>query len=216
MLPSTPKLALFLAATLALTLTPGPAVLFIVARSMGQGRRAGFLSVLGVGLGNTVHAVVTALGLAALLRSSPVAFSAVRYLGAAYLVVLGVRRLLDRSAAGLGAAGAPGGAAGARRVLREAFTVAVLNPKTALFFLAFLPQFADPARGALGLQILLLGIAFVLVAVATDSMYVVLAGGLGAWLRRRPGFARGERWVTAAVYVGLGALAALAGGGAGS
>jgi threonine/homoserine/homoserine lactone efflux protein len=212
MLPSDAKLALFLAATLALTLTPGPAVLLIVARSIAQGRRAGFLSVLGVGLGNTVHAVVTALGLAALLRSSPLAFTAVRWLGAAYLVFLGVRRLADRSAAGLGA-GAEGVAGDARRVLREAFAVAVLNPKTALFFLAFLPQFADPARGALGAQILLLGLAFVVVAVTTDSLYVLLAGGLGAWLRRAPGFARGERWVTAAVYVGLGALAALAGGG---
>jgi threonine/homoserine/homoserine lactone efflux protein len=138
-LPS--KLALFVGASLALTLTPGPAVLFIVARSMSLGRRAGFLSVLGVGLGNTVHAAAAALGLAAVLASSPVAFAFVRYLGAGYLVLLGVRRMLDRGASVAAADIAPS-AAPPREVLRQAFTVAVLNPKTALFFLAFLPQFA--------------------------------------------------------------------------
>jgi threonine/homoserine/homoserine lactone efflux protein len=202
-----PELALFVAASLALTLTPGPAVLFIVARSMGQGRRAGFLSVLGVGLGNTGHAIAAALGLAALLASSPVAFAVVRYLGAAYLVFLGLRRMLDRSAPALG--DAPRGAeTSGGGVLRSAFLVALLNPKTALFFLAFLPQFADAARGGVAGQILFLGLLFVVLAVTTDSMYVLLAGGLGAWLRRRPGFARGEKWVSGAVYVGLGALSA--------
>ncbi|WP_242342647.1 LysE family translocator [Anaeromyxobacter terrae] len=203
------KLALFVAATLALTLTPGPAVLFIVARSMSLGRRAGFMSVLGVGLGNTVHAAAAALGLAALLASSPVAFSFVRYLGAAYLVLLGVRRVLDRGAS-LGAADAAPAAAPPRAVLRQAFLVAALNPKTALFFLAFLPQFADPARASVTVQILLLGFVFVTLAIVTDSGYVLLAGGLGAWLRKNPAFARGERYVSGAVYMGLGALSALA------
>ena len=202
------RLALFLGATLALTLTPGPAVLFIVARSVADGRRAGFLSVLGVGLGNAVHALAAALGLAALLASSPLAFSAVRYLGASYLVLLGVRRMMDR-AASLGATDGERPAAPAHHVLRQGFLVAALNPKTALFFLAFLPQFADPARGAVAGQILLLGALFILVAVGTDSVYVLLSGGLGAWLRRNPAFARGERYVSGAVYLGLGALAAL-------
>ena len=205
------KLTLFLGATLALTLTPGPAVLFIVARSVGQGRRAGLLSVLGVGLGNSVHAAATALGLAALLASSPVAFTAVRWLGAAYLVTLGIRRLLDRGTAGLAAAeGGPARPPGA--VLREALTVALLNPKTALFFLAFLPQFTDPARGGLPGQLLLLGALFVLVAVATDTGYVLTAAALGRLLRRHPGFASGERWVTGATYLALGLGAGLAGG----
>jgi threonine/homoserine/homoserine lactone efflux protein len=204
-----PELALFVAASLALTLTPGPAVLFIVARSMGQGRRAGFLSVLGVGLGNTGHAIAAALGLAALLASSPVAFAVVRYLGAAYLVFLGLRRMLDRSAPALGDAPADAQPSG-RGVLRSALVVALLNPKTALFFLAFLPQFADAARGGVPGQILFLGLLFVAIAVTTDSLYVLLAGGLGAWLRRRPAFARSERWVSGAVYLGLGALSAFA------
>ncbi len=203
------KLALFVAATLALTLTPGPAVLFIVARSMSLGRRAGFMSVLGVGLGNTVHAAAAALGLAALLASSPLAFSFVRYLGAAYLVLLGVRRALDRRSS-LGEADAGPAPAPPREILRQAIMVAALNPKTALFFLAFLPQFADPARASVTAQILLLGFVFVTLAMVTDSGYVLLAGGLGAWLRKNPAFARRERYLSGAVYVGLGALSALA------
>ncbi len=216
------KFAFFLAATIAFALMPGPAVLFVVARSMSLGRRAGFLTVVGVGLGNTVHAAAAALGLAALLASSPVAFSIVKYLGAAYLVVLGVRRLLDHgapvasdvaSAAPRPRARSAGPALGAngspRDFLRQAFVVAVLNPKTALFFLAFLPQFAEPSRGAVPAQILLLGVVFVVVALVTDSGYVLLAGGFGAWARRSPSFARGERYLSGAIYVGLGALSAL-------
>jgi threonine/homoserine/homoserine lactone efflux protein len=212
MVPASGQLALFLAASLALTLTPGPAVLFIVARSLGQGRRAGLLSVAGIGLGNGVHAAATSLGLAALLASSPLAFTAVRWAGGAYLVVLGVRRLLRREAAGgaavqpEAAAAVPGGG-----VLRQAFMVAVLNPKTALFFLAFLPQFADPRAGSLPAQLLLLGALFIAVAVATDTGYALAADGLGRFLRRHPGFGAGERWVSGAVFVGLGLLAALGG-----
>jgi threonine/homoserine/homoserine lactone efflux protein len=206
-LPS--KLALFVGASLALTLTPGPAVLFIVARSMGLGRRAGFLSVVGVGLGNTVHAAAAALGLAAVLASSPVAFAFVRYLGAGYLVLLGVRRLIDRGVSMAAADVVPAPAA-PRDVLRQGFTVAVLNPKTALFFLAFLPQFVNPVGAPVAAQILFLGLVFVALAIVTDSGYVLVAGGLGAWLRRNPAFARGERYVSGAVYMGLGALSALA------
>jgi threonine/homoserine/homoserine lactone efflux protein len=202
------RLPLFLAATLALTLTPGPAVLFIVTRSAAGGRRAGLLSMAGVGLGNAVHAGATALGLAALLAATPFVFEGVRLAGAAYLLWLAARKLAGRgpSPADLAAA-APAG----RAVLREAFWVALLNPKTALFFLAFLPQFADPARGALAPQLLLLGALFVLVAAATDTAYALLAGAIGAFLRRHPGFGAWERRVSALVYAGLAALAALGG-----
>jgi len=205
------RLPLFVAASLALTLTPGPAVLFIVARSAGMGRRAGLLSVAGIGLGNGVHALATALGLAAVIASSPVAFGAVKWLGAGYLVFLGLRKLAGSGEAGSAPADAPpaGGA-----LLRQAFLVAVLNPKTALFFLAFLPQFADPARGAVAAQLLVLGALFIGLAVLTDSGYALLAGGIGAFLRRHPAFATGERRVSGLVYVGLGVLAALAGTGA--
>jgi threonine/homoserine/homoserine lactone efflux protein len=216
MAPAPGQLPLFLAASLALTLTPGPAVLFIVARSMGQGRQAGLLSVAGIGLGNAVHAAATSLGLAALLASSPATFAAVRWAGGAYLVVLGVRRLLGRDAVDgpplpRGAPpAAPSAGTGPAGVVRQAFLVAVLNPKTALFFLAFLPQFADPRAGPLPAQLLLLGGLFIAVAVATDSAYAVAAAGLGRFLSRHPGFAAGERRVSGAVFVGLGLLAALA------
>jgi threonine/homoserine/homoserine lactone efflux protein len=205
------RLPLFVAASLALTLTPGPAVLFIVARSIGAGRRAGLLSVAGVGLGNAVHAAATALGLAALVASAPVAFAALRFGGAAYLLYLALRKLTGRepSTGDLVAAAPPAGGA----VFGQALLVALLNPKTILFFLAFLPQFADPARGSLAAQLLLLGLLFVVVAVATDSLYVLLAGAIGALLRRHPGFGAWERRISALVYAGLAALAAFAGTG---
>ncbi|HSN90462.1 MAG TPA: LysE family translocator [Anaeromyxobacteraceae bacterium] len=205
------RLALFLAASAALILVPGPAVLFIVARSLSQGRRAGLVSVLGIGSGNAVHAAAGVLGLAALLASSPLAFAAVRYAGAAYLVFLGVASLVrGAEKEGEGRAGeAPPEAPGS--VFRQAFVVAVLNPKTALFFLAFLPQFVDPARGAAWMQMLLLGGLFLGLAVASDSAYALLAGTVGGWLRRHPAVAGRRRYLSAAVYVGLGALAALSG-----
>ena len=202
------RFVLFLAASAALILTPGPAVLYIVTRSMSQGRRAGLVSMLGIGLGNTVHALAAGLGLAALLSSSPLAFAAVKYLGAAYLVFMGVRALAAPAAKGA-AAEAPPLPPGAR-VFRDAVVVAVTNPKTALFFLAFLPQFADP-RSPLAPQMLLLGFTFVALAMLSDSGYALLAGSLGAWLRGRPGTAASGRWVSAVVYVGLGLVAALAG-----
>ncbi len=205
------KLALFLAATVALILTPGPAVLFVVARSLSQGRRAGLVSVLGIGAGNAVHAGAGVLGLAALLASSPLAFGAVKYLGAAYLVYLGVARLARRAAPeGEGRAGQATPAA-LGSAFRQAFAVAVLNPKTALFFLAFLPQFVDPSRGAPWPQMLLFGAIFVGLAVVSDAGYALLAGTAGGWLRRHPATGGLERFLGAGVYIGLGALAALSG-----
>ncbi len=216
-MPADPaKLALFLTATLVLLVTPGPAVLYIVARSMSQGPRAGLASVLGVEVGNGVHAVGAALGLAALLASSALAFSVVKYLGAAYLIYLGVKKLLAREAAketggGTGRRHAP--PAALRAIFAQGVVVAVLNPKTALFFLAFLPQFVDPARGSPTAQILVLGGLFVGLALLSDSAYALLAGTMGRWLWGHPRFVRGERYVSGSVYIGLGAIAALSGPG---
>jgi len=200
---------LFLAASAALILTPGPAVLYILARSMSQGRAAGLVSVLGVGVGNAVHAVAAAAGLSAMLASSAMAFAAVKYAGAAYLIWLGIKKLV-------GCAQAAGEAVFARESLRRVWSqgvvVGVFNPKTALFFLAFLPQFVDPARGWVWLQLLTLGLLFVVMAVASDSMYALLAGSVGRWLQGRRFFRQGERYVTGSVYCGLGALSALSGG----
>jgi threonine/homoserine/homoserine lactone efflux protein len=168
-----------------------------------------------VEVGNSVHAVGAALGLAALLASSALAFSVVKYLGAAYLVYLGVRKLLTKD--GKEAGGATGARdappAALRAVFAQGVVVAVLNPKTALFFLAFLPQFVDPARGSPTAQILVLGGLFVGLAILSDSAYALLAGSMGRWLWGHPRFVRGERYVSGTVYIGLGAIAALSGPG---
>lgn len=203
------RLAVFAGAAAVLLLTPGPAVLYITARSMSQGVRAGLVSVLAVEAGNAVHAVVAALGLAAVLASSALAFSLVKLLGAAYLAFLGLRRLLRRDPAA--EAGRPAPPRALRAVFTEGLVVAVLNPKTALFFLAFLPQFVDPRRGAVPGQMLLLGGLFVAMATVSDGAYALLSGSAGRWLRGHPRLVRGERWVTGTVYLGLGAAAALSG-----
>jgi threonine/homoserine/homoserine lactone efflux protein len=207
MLVDPARLGLFLGATVALLLVPGPAVLYVMTRSASQGRRAGLISVLGIGLGNAVHATCGALGLAALLASSPLAFAVVRYLGAGYLVVLGLRKLVERKAE-VASEGEP--RAARRAVFAHGIAVAVLNPKTALFFLAFLPQFVDPTRGAPGAQMGLLGGTFVVLGLVSDSGYALLAGTVGAWLQRNPTVSGGERYVSGAVYLALGVGAALA------
>lgn len=205
-LPPTETLLLFSGAALALLLTPGPAVLYIVTRSVDQGRPAGLASVLGVELGNLVHVLAAAAGLSAILLSSALAFDLVKYLGAAYLVYLGIRTLLTPvNTANVTAERKP-----LSRIFRQAVVVAVLNPKTALFFFAFLPQFVDPARGAVGAQILFLGGVFVLLGTFTDGGYALAAGTAGAWLRGNPWFSRFQRYVAGTIYIALGITAALA------
>ncbi len=201
-----PDLPVFLLATLLLLLTPGPAVLYIVARSVDQGRLAGFVSVLSIEVGNSVHVLAAALGLSAILVSSAVAFSIVKYAGAAYLIFLGVRRLLTRAEA------QPPASVQRKslgQIFRQGVWVAVLNPKTALFFFAFLPQFVDPSRGLVTVQLLTLGSLFVLMAIFTDSFYAMLAGSAGNWLKNSPSFLRLERYLVGSIYIGLGVMAAL-------
>ncbi len=202
------RLALFLGAALLLIVTPGPAVLYVTARSMSQGVRAGLVSVLAIETGNLLQALAAALGLAAVVASSALAFSAVKLLGAGYLVFLGVRKLLSPAAAATPGEQRP---LRLRSVYLDGVAVAVLNPKTALFFLAFLPQFVRPAAGHVPGQILLLGLLFVSLAALSDSAYALLAGTAGRWLWRHPRFVRGERYVSGTVYLGLGAFAALSG-----
>jgi threonine/homoserine/homoserine lactone efflux protein len=206
--PDPTSFGMFVLAALVLLLTPGPAVLYIVARSIDQGRRAGLVSMLGVHAGTLVHVASAAAGLSALLAASATAFSTVKYLGAAYLVYLGIRTLLDR-------APGPGGDHAAARRLRRAFLdgviVNVLNPKTAVFFLAFLPQFVDVSRGHVGAQILVLGAIFVVLGFVTDGTYALTAGAASQWLRRHRGFVASERWMSGGIYIGLGLAATLAG-----
>jgi len=209
-MPEASTLALFTLAAITLLVIPGPAVLYIVTRSVDQGRAAGLASVCGVHVGTLVHVAAAALGLSALLVSSATAYHAVRWLGAAYLIWLGVRRLLARDEAA--AAAGPGPRRlGLRRIFAQGVVVNVLNPKTALFFFAFLPQFVDTSRGSVPFQVLVFGVAFVLLGLLSDGAYAVAASAGAGWLRRRPGVARASRLVSGGVLIGLGVTTALAG-----
>ena len=206
-MPDPDTLLIFAAASLALLIVPGPAVFYIVTRSMADGRRAGAVSMLGVEAGGLVHVAAAALGLSALLASSVVAFSVVKYLGAAYLIYLGVRQLLRPPADIDDAAMAP---ASLQRLFWHGAVVQVLNPKVALFFLAFLPQFIDPSRPA-AVQAVILGLGFTVLAVISDGLYVVAVGTMGDWLQRRGAGRRLLSRMGGAVYIALGVLAALSG-----
>jgi len=205
-LPEWSSLGLFAVAALVLLLTPGPAVLYIVTRSIDQGWRAGLVSVLGVHVGTLAHIFAAAAGLSALLAASATAFGVVKYLGAVYLIYIGVRRLRDRESRMIREGGAP---TRLRRAFVDGVVVNVLNPKTGLFFLAFLPQFVTEARGHVGEQIVALGVVFVLLGAVTDSLYALTAGSAARWLRGQPRFLAGVRWVTGGLYISLGLAAAL-------
>jgi threonine/homoserine/homoserine lactone efflux protein len=207
--PDPSRLGLFIVAALVLLLTPGPAVLYIVTRSLDQGRRAGFVSVLGVHAGTLVHVAAAAAGLSAVLAASATAFSVVKYLGAAYLIYLGVRQLRSRAIdpEDVTRAAPPR----LSRAFVDGFVVNVLNPKTALFFLAFLPQFVTVSRGAVPAQILGLGVVFVALGLLTDGLYALTAGAAAQWLRARRGVALTRRWIPGTMYIGLGLATALAG-----
>lgn len=205
-MPELSALLVFATASFVLLVTPGPAVLYIVTRSVDQGRMAGIVSTLGVGTGSLVHVVAAALGLSALLVSSAAAFMVVKYLGAAYLIYLGMRKLMEKTEhtelivperQKLS------------RIYSQGVVVNILNPKTALFFLAFLPQFADPARGAVTWQIILLGMIFVVLGIFSDSTYALMAGTAGNWLKSSRAFLFGQRYVSGGIYIALGITAAL-------
>lgn len=201
-------LFLFVAAALALLITPGPAVLYIVARSIDQGRWAGIVSVLGVEVANLMHVVAAAFGLSALLMSSAVAFSVVKYVGAAYLIYLGVRKLLVPDELSQPEVVERKKLA---RIFYQGVVVNVFNPKTALFFFAFLPQFVDASRGAVAGQILFLGLIFVALGICSDGLYAMLAGTLGHWLRGNLNFLRAQRYFAGTMYIGLGVTTAITG-----
>jgi threonine/homoserine/homoserine lactone efflux protein len=204
--PST--LGVFLAAAFLLLMTPGPAVIYIVTRSVEQGRRAGLMSVVGICTGTLAHVAAAALGISALLVTSARAFDVLRYLGAVYLIVLGIRTLSAHDAE-------PGTAtvaqASLRRIFAQGVIVNLLNPHTALFFFAFLPQFVDPARGAVPLQIVTLGLLFILMSATTDAVWAIGAGTAGNWIRGNRRFARAQRYVSGGALIGLGAAAAASG-----
>ena len=210
-MPDASTFGLFVVAALALLLVPGPSVLYVVARSVEGGWSAGLVSVLGIEIGTLVHVTFATVGLSALLASSAAAFAVVKWLGVAYLVWLGLSQLLGSNG--------ENGAVVVRqerlpRVFLQGVMVNVLNPKTALFFLAFLPQFADPSRGPVWVQVMVLGATLASLGLLTDGFYALLSGTASVWLRRRSaGFRRGRRYVSGGVYLALGAASAISGSG---
>ena len=185
-------------------------MLYVVARSLEQGRTAGLVSVLGAAVGALVHIFAAALGISALLASSVIAFNAVKYLGAAYLIYLGVRKLLSQPATPQAGDVTP---QPLRKIFVEGIVVNVLNPKSAIFFLAFLPQFVVIAKGNVETQILILGALFILIGLLSDGLYALLAGSFGTWLKRSRRFLNVQHYVSGSIYVLLGVGAALSGGG---
>ena len=202
------QLYLFLIASFALLITPGPAVLYIVARSMNQGKMAGIASVLGVETANFLHASAAALGLSAILLSSALAFNLVKYLGAAYLIYLGVRKILSN---GEETKAKLAQQEKLSRIYSQGFIVNLFHPKTALFFFAFLPQFVNTSLTNVTLQMFLLGIMFVLMALITDSAYALVSSSLADKLNSNDNFARNQRYFAGLIYIGLGVLTAFTG-----
>jgi threonine/homoserine/homoserine lactone efflux protein len=200
-------LMMFIAATAAVLVVPGPSVLFIVARTLEHGRRGGVVSMLGVEAGALLHVAAATVGVSALVASSPGALLVVKLAGAGYLLVLGVRALRRSGDVALPSGGPASPTTG--RLFRQGLLVDALNPKTTMFFLAFLPQFVDPAAGDVAAQTLVLGLCFLALATLSDGGYALAAGAVAERLRRSEAARTRMRRASGAAYVGLGALAAL-------
>lgn len=203
---------IFVLSALLLNITPGPDTLYIVGRSSSQGLRAGALAALGIGAGALVHVSAAALGLSAILAASATAFTVVKWVGAAYLLYVGVGLIRSSGATSAGAV-TDDRTLSLRGVFLQGFFTNVLNPKVALFFLAFLPQFVDPSRGAVAFQIAFLGLLFTVMGLTSDALYALVAGTAGRWVKGNAHFLRWERYVTGGVFIGLGVTAAIAGNG---
>lgn len=208
-MPEASTLLVFLGATLLLLVIPGPAVLYIVTRSVTQGRRAGLVSVLGIHLGSLVHIAAAVAGLSALIAASATAFTIVKLAGAGYLIYLGI--MAFRSAVKSETLAGPEPMS-TRRIFWQGAVVNILNPKTALFFLAFVPQFVDPALGNTTLQLVVFGGVFIVAGLISDSTYAMVAGAAGARFLNRDAWQRGQSYVAGTVYTGLGVAAAFTGG----
>ncbi|HEX2092962.1 MAG TPA: LysE family translocator [Longimicrobiaceae bacterium] len=201
-MPDAADLLVFMAAGLALNLTPGPDMLYVIARSAAEGRAAGIVSALGITAGGLVHTLLVALGLAGVLETVPVAYDAVRYAGAAYLIYLGVRILARREEASAGRPELRRASLGA--VFRQGAVTNVLNPKVALFFLAFLPQFVDREAGNAAVQLLFLGVLFNTSGTLVNVSVALAASRAGEWSRSRLGASALFQKLTGIVFLGLG------------
>lgn len=202
------NLLLFLAASAAIAIVPGSGMLYTVGRGIGQGRKAALVSVAGLNTGALVHTAFAALGVSVLIQQSAGLFYVVKYAGAAYLVYLGVRIILDRKAFSVSEGeSVPSGKLAA--VFTQGVATDLLNPQVYLFFISFLPQFVDPSSGGVAGQMLLLGVLFVLVNLPIDAAVAWFSGGAGDWLKRRPRFFKGMRFLSGGIMVGLGLKLAL-------
>jgi threonine/homoserine/homoserine lactone efflux protein len=208
MLPDTPALFLFVAGSLLLLVIPGPAVFYVLSRAVGQGRAAGVVSAAGISVGTLCHVAAAVLGLSALLVSSARAFQVVKFVGAGYLIFLGVRLLLSRVEE---ASLAAGNGYSYKRIFVQGILVNVLNPKSALFFLAFLPQFVDPARGHVPLQIFSLGVLFAVMGLLSDSSWALVAGTLAAKLKNSLRWRRRQKNISGGALIALGLATAFSG-----
>ena len=208
MFPAASSFLLFLAGALVLLIIPGPAVFYILSRTVGHGRLAGVVSAAGIAVGTLVHVTAAILGLSSLLAASAKAFYAVKYLGAAYLIFLGARTLMRRDPPEITV---EEDGHSLRRIFAEGVLVNLLNPKTALFFLAFLPQFVDPSRGHVPAQILFLGVTFAVFGLCSDSSWALLAGTLAGKLGNSVRWRRAQREISGGVLIALGLATALSG-----
>ena len=208
-MPTYGMLLSFIAATIVLVMLPGPNLLYIVGNGISGGRRAALASAVGVELGTLVHVIAAALGLSAILQSSALAFSTIKYLGVAYLAYLGIKALRAKPNDESSLATTPHATA---RIMARGLVVNVLNPKVSLFFLAFLPHFIDTERGAITQQVLVLGAVFFALALTIDAVYAMGSGALGRWLQRRPTLFRQQDRIAGIVYLALAGFAATQGG----
>lgn len=209
-MPDSAHLIAFAIAATTVALIPGPGMLYVLARSLGGGRDEGLRSTAGTGVGGLVHVAAAAAGLSAIIATSATAFTVVKYLGAAYLIWLGSKALFSRNHEAPSVA-AGGTAPATSNALRQGVLTEVLNPKTALFFLTFLPQFCQPENGALAVQVLVLGAVSVALNTLVDVAVAFAAGGISQRLRERPTMWRRQQVATGSILIGLGAYAALAG-----
>lgn len=207
-MPEFSALAVFITAALVLVIIPGPSVLYIIARCIDQGRLAGLVSILGISVGTLFHIAAAALGLSALLMSSALAFNVIKYLGAAYLIYLGMHKLLVEEEI---TEPTLGDLESLRRIFVQGVFVNLLNPKTAIFFFAFLPQFVDVERGSVAHQVVILGLIFIALAVLSDAMWAFLADSVGSWLKSNMKVLKAQRYFSGGVYLSLGVATALYG-----
>ncbi len=197
----TTSLLIFMAASITLAIIPGPAVLFIIARSLEQGRLAGLVSTLGISVAGIVHVTLAALGLSALVLQSALMFSIIKYIGAVYLIYLGIKTLFSKQPVIKDITVEP---MKHRQLFWQGFIVNLFNPKTAIFFLAFLPQFVNPANGSVTLQFIILGLIFVILALGSDSIYALIAGSARQLLSQTERVAKIQKYFSSTVYIGLG------------